>query len=110
HLAINFQLRPGSAHERVLVSDQPSGINTSEFAVSGSVSQVQIRNLPLNGRNFLDLARLEPGVSVVSVSNPGAFANNYSRVSIAITTLPAIPAYAEIRKIRTLFLHESSPV
>jgi len=83
HLTVNFQLRPGSVDERILVSGQTSGINTSEFAVNGSVSQVQIQNLPLNGRNFLDLARLEPGVSVVSLSNPGAFANNYSRVSIA---------------------------
>ena len=82
-LTVNFQLHPGSVHERVLVSGQTSGINTSEFAVNGSVSQVQIQNLPLNGRNFLELARLEPGVSVVSVANPGAFANNYSRVSIA---------------------------
>jgi hypothetical protein len=82
-LTVNFQLRPGLVSERVLVSGETSGINASEFAVSGSVSQVQIQNLPLNGRNFLDLARLEPGVSVVSVSNPGVFANNYSHVSIA---------------------------
>ena len=83
HLTMNFQLRPGSVHERALVSGQTSGIDTGEFAVNGSVSQVQIQNLPLNGRNFLELARLEPGVSVVSVTNPGAFANNYSRVSVA---------------------------
>src|SRR5882672_2135301 len=83
HLTVNFQLRPGSVDERILVRGQTSGINTSEFAVNGSVSQVQVQNLPLNGRNFLELARLEPGVSVVSVTNPGAFANNYSRVSIA---------------------------
>lgn len=82
-LTVNFQLRPGLVSERVLVSGETSSINASEFAVSGSVSQVQIQNLPLNGRNFLDLARLEPGVSVVSVSNPGAYANNYSHVSIA---------------------------
>src|SRR5579864_3741402 len=82
-LTVNFQLHPGSVLERVLVSGQTSGVNTSEFAVNGSVSQVQIQNLPLNGRNFLELARLEPGVSVVSVANPGTFANNYSRVSIA---------------------------
>ena len=82
-LTVNFQLHPGSVQERVLVRGQTSGIDTSEFAVKGSVSQVQIQNLPLNGRNFLELARLEPGVSVVSVTNPGAFANNYSRVSIA---------------------------
>jgi hypothetical protein len=83
HLEVNFQLRPGSVRERVVVSGQTSGIDTMEFAVNGSVSQLQIQNLPLNGRNFLELARLEPGVSVVSVANPGTFANNYSRVSIA---------------------------
>jgi hypothetical protein len=83
HLVVNFQLRPGSVSERVLVNGQISGIDTMEFGVNGSVSQLQIRNLPLNGRNFLELARLEPGVSVVSVTNPGTFANNYSRVSIA---------------------------
>ena len=83
HLTINFQLRPGSVDQQVLVTGEASGINTGEFAVQGSVSQAQIQNLPLNGRNFLELARLEPGVSVVSVVNPGAFANNYSRASIA---------------------------
>ena len=83
HLVVNFQLRPGAVDERVLVGGQTSGMNPSEFAVQGSVSQVQIQDLPLNGRNFLELARLEPGVSVVSVANPGAFANNYSHVSIA---------------------------
>src|ERR1700747_1386582 len=83
HLTINFQLRPGSVENQIMVRGETSAINTSEFAVNGSVSQVQIQNLPLNGRNFLELARLEPGVSVVSVTNPGAFANNYSRVSIA---------------------------
>jgi hypothetical protein len=83
HLTINFQLHPGSVDQQVLVTGEASGINTGEFAVQGSVSQAQIQNLPLNGRNFLELARLEPGVSVVSVVNPGTFANNYSRVSIA---------------------------
>src|SRR5246127_14507 len=48
-LIVNFRPHPGSVHERVLVSGQTSGVNTSEFAVNGSVSQVQLQNLPLNG-------------------------------------------------------------
>src|ERR1700747_3656681 len=36
-LTVNFQLHPGSVHERVLVSGQTSGVNTSEFVVNGSV-------------------------------------------------------------------------
>ena len=83
HLTINFRLRPGSVEKQIQVVGETSGINTSEFAVQGSVSQTQIQNLPLNGRNFLELARLEPGVSVALVANPGAFANNYARVSMA---------------------------
>ena len=52
-----------------------SGINTSDFTLTGGVTRFQIENLPLNGRNFLELARLEPGVSVTSIANPGAFGN-----------------------------------
>ena len=83
HFDDQFSAAAGFGQNKVLVRGETSGINSSEFAVKGSVSQTQIQNLPLSGRNFLELARLEPGVSVVSVTNPGAFANNYSRVSIA---------------------------
>src|SRR4029077_10409942 len=34
-LTVNFQLHPGSVHERVLVSGQTPSVNTSEFAVNG---------------------------------------------------------------------------
>jgi hypothetical protein len=83
NLTVNFRLQPGLVSERVAVNGQASGLNTTDFSVNGSVNQVQIQNLPLNGRNFLALARLEPGVTVISVVNPGTFANNYQRVSMA---------------------------
>ncbi|HWC17884.1 MAG TPA: TonB-dependent receptor, partial [Terriglobales bacterium] len=82
-LTVNFRLKPGSVGERVVVNGQTSDLNTTDFTVSSSVSRIQIQNLPLNGRNFLEFARLEPGVSVISVVNPGTFANNYQHVSIA---------------------------
>ena len=38
-------------------------------AVSGTVTQTQIEGLPLNGRSFLDLAKLEPGAQPPSRTN-----------------------------------------
>ncbi|HTG74973.1 MAG TPA: carboxypeptidase regulatory-like domain-containing protein, partial [Terriglobia bacterium] len=82
YLTVNVPLELGRLSETVAVTGEVSGINTSDFALTGNVSRTQLENLPLNGRNVLELARLEPGVSVVSVANPGAFGNNYQRVSI----------------------------
>jgi len=83
HLTINLPLELSPLLEAVSVNELVSGLNTSDFSVTGVVSRPQIENLPLNGRNFLELARLEPGVSVASVANPGSFGNNFQRVSIA---------------------------
>jgi hypothetical protein len=82
HLTINFQLELGQLAETVTVNGQISGINTSDFTLEGSINQFEIENLPLNGRNFLELSRLQPGVRVTSVGNPGAFGNNYQRISV----------------------------
>jgi hypothetical protein len=39
-------------------------VDTQQATVSGVVSTRQIAELPLNGRNYLELARLEPGVEI----------------------------------------------
>lgn len=83
HATVNFELQPGSLNERIEVRSDLSNINTSDFGISGVVSRTQVENLPLNGRNYLELAHLQPEVDVASVSNPGLGANNYQRVSIA---------------------------
>src|SRR6266545_4643765 len=41
-----------------------AAVDTSRSTVDGVVTAKTIENLPLNGRNFLDLAQLEPGVQV----------------------------------------------
>jgi hypothetical protein len=60
----NVQLELGSASTVVEVSAGTIEVNTEQAQVQGVVTQEQIENLPINGRNFLDLAQLEPGVQI----------------------------------------------
>ncbi|HEV8486459.1 MAG TPA: TonB-dependent receptor [Blastocatellia bacterium] len=74
------QLRVGGKDEIVDVTSDAPLINRQDYKLDGVISRQKIDALPLNGRNFLQLAQLEPGVSV-STSNPGD-ANNLFNVSI----------------------------
>src|ERR1700730_5365925 len=58
----NVKLQVGSATEQVEVSASDIGVNTTQSTVGGVLTSKQIDSMPLSGRNFLDLAQLEPGV------------------------------------------------
>jgi len=58
-------LAVGDAKEVVeVVAIADATVDTTRPTVDGVVTPRQIENLPLNGRNFLDLAQQEPGVQV----------------------------------------------
>jgi hypothetical protein len=76
-------LRVGAKGEVVDVVAEAPIIDKQNYKIDGVVNRMQVDNLPLNGRNFLQLALLEPGVGVESVDNPGSSPNNFFRVSIA---------------------------
>ena len=77
---VNFELPVGTVDERVQINETESALNTVAYTVDSSVNRSQIEYLPLNGRNFLELAQLEPSVKVVSVTNPGGLGNNFQQV------------------------------
>src|SRR5882672_3342051 len=83
-LPLDVQLQVGGASETV--TDLGGGevqIDRTDNTVSGVVNTRQIQNLPLNGRNFLDLAQLQPGVEKVEGGNFDPTKANYTGVSIA---------------------------
>jgi hypothetical protein len=61
---INLSLQVGAANTVVEVAEQAVAVNTEQPSVQGVLNREQIENLPVNGRNFLDLAQLEPGVQI----------------------------------------------
>jgi hypothetical protein len=75
----DVSMRAGSPSEIVNVEAGAAVIDKSSNRIEGVISRQKIDSLPLNGRNFLQLALLEPGVTV-STSNPGN-ANNLFNVS-----------------------------
>jgi hypothetical protein len=60
----NLTLQVGSGSTVIEVEAQAVAVNTEQASVQGVLGKEQIENLPVNGRNFLDLAQLEPGVQV----------------------------------------------
>lgn len=65
----NIKLELGAATTVVEVTSQAVAVNTEQAQLSGSLTTQQIENLPVNGRNFLDLAQLEPGVQIQDGGN-----------------------------------------
>jgi hypothetical protein len=60
----NIALTLGSQATVVEVTSGAVLVNTEQAQIQGVVTADQIDNLPINGRNFLDLAQLEPGVQI----------------------------------------------
>jgi hypothetical protein len=63
-----------SAKETVTVDGEAAVVETARTQVAGTVLQYEVSNLPLNGRSFLDLALLIPGVSPTNTASTQLFA------------------------------------
>ena len=59
---ISLVMRPAGLTANVTVSSAEAAVNTQTPELSYLVSERLIRDLPLNGRNYTDLALLQPGV------------------------------------------------
>lgn len=58
----------------IIVSGQETVLEAARTQIAGTVSQAEVRDLPLNGRNFLDLALLVPGVTPTNTGSNQLFA------------------------------------
>ena len=61
---VDLSMEVGAASEVVSVQGEAAQIDYDSHTIAGVITRERIENLPLNGRNFLQLAMLEPGVTV----------------------------------------------
>ncbi len=71
-----FTMSVGAASQTVEVVGSAPILNTSDSGLGGVVTQKQVESLPLNGRSFLSVALLEPGVTVTYQATSGVLNQN----------------------------------
>jgi len=73
HREVNFTLAPGAVTATVEVSATEVTVQTANPTLGQVITQEQVADLPLNGRNFVQLATLTPGTT--QETNPSSFFN-----------------------------------
>jgi len=79
----SFKLTLGSSAETVEVNAGALQINTDQIGVAGVITREQIDSLPVNGRDILDYAQLEPGVILQSGQTFDPTKAGYSAISVS---------------------------
>jgi hypothetical protein len=82
----DVHLELGKRTEIVNVEAQAVAVNPVQTSIEGVVTTDLIRNLPLNGRNFLDLGQMEPGVQIQDGGNFDPTKSQYVGLSIGGST------------------------
>jgi hypothetical protein len=85
NVPLDVTLEVGGVSEQVnVIGGGEAQVDRTDHTVSGVVGTLQIESLPLNGRNFLDLARLQPGTEIIgdaAIYDPTK--TNYFAISLA---------------------------
>ena len=65
---VNLPMQVGTTREVVSVEAATAQINYDSHSIQGVIQRASIEDLPLNGRSYMALAKLEPGVTIASGS------------------------------------------
>lgn len=71
-LKFDVKLEVGEVQERVEVSSEIPLLDTTSSSTGATIVPQQIEDMPINGRNYLDLLQLVPGVAINRQSDLGS--------------------------------------
>ena len=79
---VNLELSVGTVQETVQVSGEAPSVETTQATLSSLINPEQMRELPLNGRSYDQLALLSPGV----VSQPDGTRNQTQGAGLCLSS------------------------
>jgi carboxypeptidase family protein/TonB-dependent receptor-like protein len=82
-LLVDVELKVKGVAEQITVSGESSNVSLGTTTIGGVVTTQQIAELPLNGRSFMQLATLQPGV-IVSRATAKDFTGGFGNTQLAI--------------------------
>lgn len=80
---VDLTLQVGEITEKVVVAGDAPLVDTTGSAISWLVDDKKVRDLPLNGRDFIQLIQLQPGALVATGGSLSTLGGIGARVSIA---------------------------
>jgi outer membrane receptor protein involved in Fe transport len=80
---VNVQLKVGGVDEQVVVTGESALVNMRQSSIAAVVDEQQVRELPLNGRDFSQLTLLQPGVTASPSTQQQVDRGMGTQVSIA---------------------------
>jgi Carboxypeptidase regulatory-like domain len=75
----------GAIETSVTVTSEATMLEAARSQIAGTVSQAEVKALPMNGRNFLDLALLVPGVAPANVASTQLFPETSAVPGVSIS-------------------------
>jgi outer membrane receptor protein involved in Fe transport len=80
--ALTMTLRVSATEETITVTGTSSLVDTRSAGLSAVVTEKTMSELPLNGRNYIDLALLQPGVTSFNEKDSTASSNRGTKLNI----------------------------
>jgi hypothetical protein len=78
-LRIDLTVQPGEQQQTIIVTETVPLLETENATLGGSMSNADINDLPLNGRNYQNLVALRPGVMIQPGGGPWTQSTNNVR-------------------------------
>src|SRR5688572_23674440 len=83
HAVVNISMQVGQIGEKILVTGATPLVETTRSGLSALVEERQIRDLPLNGRDFSQLTLLQPGIVASTTTDRSLDRGMGTQVSVA---------------------------